>query len=556
MTASDFEARFHAWLSRETGIDPASLGADFVARALAERIGAAFGGDAAREPAAVARARQPSPAEIDAYWRLLNASDAERRALIELFVVPETWFFREREAFAALAALAVERLRTRPSQPVRVLSAPCSTGEEPYTAAMALVDAGLDATQLRIDALDISARAIDHARRGEYGRNSFRGHALEFRGRHFDSTASGWRLHERILDCVQFRHANLLELGTGGEPRYDFIFCRNVLIYFDRGAQERVLRTLDALLADDGLLFVGPAETGVVMRHGMSSVRIPLAFGFRRGTEGGSGAGAMPPAPPAPVAASRAGMGTAPLPPVGALPTLVAAPEPAAREWFGDMPWPLPGSAARPAGAAHGGAGFAGAVAGRAGAPARVPRAGAGAVAGADFAAEGTGPAARAGALRGGGTLATRAPAAMASMRSSMASISTAAAPARLPGPLDAPDGAGALDAARALADAGEFDAAERAVHAAMDGAGPSADAYYLLGLIADAQGRPAAVTYYRKALYLAPTHREALTHLATLLDIAGDHEGARWLKERARRADAQAGKHGEPGGRGHARRR
>ncbi|MBI0331613.1 CheR family methyltransferase [Burkholderia plantarii] len=554
MTAGDFEARFHAWLSRETGIDPASLGADFVARALAERIGATFGGDAARELAAVARAWQPSPAQIDAYWQLLNASAAERRALIELFVVPETWFFREREAFAALAALAVEQLSTRPAQPVRVLSAPCSTGEEPYTAAMALVDAGLDASQLRIDALDISARAIDHARRGEYGRNSFRGHALEFRGRHFEPTANGWRLHERILDCVQFRRANLLELGSGGELRYDFIFCRNVLIYFDRGAQERVLRTLDALLADDGLLFVGPAETGVVMRHGMSSARIPLAFGFRRGTESGS-AGAMPPAAPpaqpaatapsAPLAASRAGTGTAPLPPVGALPTLVAAPEPAAREWFGDMPWPLPGSASRPAGAAHGGGGFAGAVAGRAGAPGRAPRAGA--------TVDETGAAARTGALRASGALATRAP---ASMRSSMASISTSAAPARLSGHLDAPDRARPLEAARALADAGEFDAAVRAVHAAMDEAGPSADAYYLLGLIADAQGQPAAVTYYRKALYLAPTHREALTHLATLLDIAGDHEGARWLKERARRADAQAGTHGEPGGRGHARRR
>ncbi|WP_302052235.1 CheR family methyltransferase [Burkholderia glumae] len=346
--AGGFEARFHAWLSRETGIDPASLGADFVARALAERIGATFGGDAARELAAVARAWQPSPAELDAYWQLLNASAAERHALIELFVVPETWFFREREAFAALAALAVERLRTRPSQPVQVLSAPCSTGEEPYTAAMALIDAGLDAAQLRIDALDISARAIEHARRGEYGRNSFRGHALEFRARHFEPTAHGWRLHERIRDCVQFRHANLLDLDTDDASRYDFIFCRNVLIYFDRGAQERVLRTLDARLADDGLLFVGPAETGVVMRYGMSSARIPLAFGFRRQAR----RAAAVPAAPAPVAAGRAGFGTAPPPPVGTRPALVAPPEPAARagraSWRGRCPEPRRGRPARP----------------------------------------------------------------------------------------------------------------------------------------------------------------------------------------------------------------
>ncbi|NIG00821.1 MCP methyltransferase, partial [Burkholderia sp. Ax-1720] len=115
--------------------------------------------------------------------------------------------------------------------------------------------------------------------------------------------------------------------------------------------------------------------------------------------------------------------------------------------------------------------------------------------------------------------------------------------------------GAEALETARARADAGDFAAAERAVLEAMSAAGPSAEAYYLLGLIADAQGLPVAAEHYRKALYLAPTHREALTHLATLLDIAGDHDGARWLKERARRAEAQAvGK--DTGGRDHARRR
>ncbi|MBU9278466.1 MCP methyltransferase, partial [Burkholderia gladioli] len=115
--------------------------------------------------------------------------------------------------------------------------------------------------------------------------------------------------------------------------------------------------------------------------------------------------------------------------------------------------------------------------------------------------------------------------------------------------------GAEALETARARADAGDFAAAERAVLEAMSAAGPSAEAYYLLGLIADAQGLPVAAEHYRKALYLAPTHREALTHLATLLDIAGDHDGARWLKERARRAEAQAGGK-DTGGRDHARRR
>ncbi|WP_339385799.1 CheR family methyltransferase, partial [Burkholderia sp. Ac-20379] len=304
------ELRFHAWLLRETGIDPDSLGADFVARALAERIGAMLGGAETDALLVAQRARNLSDADLDAYWNLLLGSADEQRALIEQCVVPETWFFREREAFVALAAQALERQRAEPLQPVRVLSAPCSTGEEPYSAAMALVDAGIDPARLRIDALDISARAIAHAQRGEYGRNSFRGHALDFRARHFEPIADGWRLDERIRACVQFRRANLLEPGSLGDERYDFIFCRNVLIYFDRSSQERAMRALDARLADDGLLFVGPAETGVVMRQAMSSARIPLAFAFRRAREsdglslppGGSVDRPPPSAPVAPIA--------------------------------------------------------------------------------------------------------------------------------------------------------------------------------------------------------------------------------------------------------------
>ncbi|MBR8198617.1 CheR family methyltransferase, partial [Burkholderia cenocepacia] len=273
------ESRFRGWLLRETGIDPDSLGNDFLMRALADRVHA-LQADGERVPSA---ARPPvTPEALDAYWQQLNASADERRALIELFVVPETWFFRDREAFATLARLAAERLAAMPGRVIRVLSAPCSTGEEPYSAAMALLDAGLEPASFTIDAIDLSARAIEQARLGCYGRNAFRGTATEFRTRYFTPTRDGWLLDERVRACVQFSHANLVEPVTDTGIRYDFVFCRNVLIYFDRDAQDRVIRSLDARLADDGMLFVGPAETGVAMRHGMRSARVPLAFAFHR----------------------------------------------------------------------------------------------------------------------------------------------------------------------------------------------------------------------------------------------------------------------------------
>ncbi|PCE33513.1 CheR family methyltransferase [Burkholderia ubonensis] len=450
MNADD--PRFDAWLARETGMDPATLGNHALARAVAERARVALGD---------ARMRAGDGA-IDAYWQLLNASADERQVLIETLVVPETWFFRDREAFAALARLADARLVREPARALRVLSAPCSTGEEPYSIAMALLDAGIGPSRFSIDAIDISARAIERARDGLYGRNSFRGHPLEFRDRHFREAAGGWRLDARVREPVRFVRASLFDLPLDADARYDFIFCRNVLIYFNRDAQDQSIRLLDQQLADGGAIFVGPAETGLMMRHPLTPARIPLAFAFHR-------------APPGAAAPTTAGATAS-----GGVPPNAARAQPA-----------------RPATAPFG------AAAGRAAMQMPTPTASA--------------PVAGARATLLDGHLPPR------------------AAPAAPP--------AGAtptLDDARRLADTGRLDEAERAAHAFTIVHGPHADAFYLLGLIADARGLDAdAQDFYRKTLYLEPAHYEALTHLAALRDAAGDAEGARQLMARAQRASA-----------------
>ncbi len=487
MKASD--SRFRGWLLRETGIDPDSLGNDFLSRALTERVHALHG-DGERLPSA---ARPPvTPEALDAYWQQLNASADERRALIELFVVPETWFFRDREAFATLARLAAERLAATPGRVIRVLSAPCSTGEEPYSAAMALLDAGLDPASFTIDAIDLSVRAIEHARLGCYGRNAFRGTATEFRTRYFTPAADGWLLDERVRECVQFRQANLVEPGAATGIRYDFVFCRNVLIYFGRDAQDRVIGTLESWLADDGMLFVGPAETGVAMRHGMRSARVPLAFAFHRMHGGAAVDAAMN---------DYAARHAAPMPaaaPYRRAERFTVAPPAAARPLVAVAPSTWGGTASSPAPLA----------------PDERPTA---FEATADMRAD---------------SLANATQAAHAT-HATHATRATRATPA----PLAAAD-APTLEEAQALANAGAFDEAERVLAQFSAHAGPHADAFYLNGLIADARGRVAeAGDFYRKALYLRPTHHEALTHLATLLDVGGDGAGAQWLLERARRS-------------------
>jgi chemotaxis protein methyltransferase WspC len=237
------------------------------------------------------------------YRALLDTSTTELQALIEAVIVPETWFFRDPEAFAALARVAVA---SGTDIPLRVLSLPCSTGEEPYSIAMALLDAGLAPNRFRIDAMDVSARGLAMAAGGIYGRNAFRGADLAFRNRHFTPAPDGMRLDERVRFQVRFRQGNIfaaeLQLDTNG---YDAIFCRNLLIYFDCPTQDRALGVLERLLAQGGLLFVGPSETGLLMRHGFASAQWPLAFAFRRPA---AHAPALPlrpvvarPAPPRPI---------------------------------------------------------------------------------------------------------------------------------------------------------------------------------------------------------------------------------------------------------------
>ena len=466
------DARFEAWLSRETGMDAASLGASTLRRAVLERTRITQGGAHAAPAAGLLHAdafappAEPDDTAIDAYWHMLNASPDERQTLIEALVVPETWFFREREAFAALAQLAVERLMRDPARVLRVLSVPCSSGEEPYSIAMTLLDAGIDPARFVIDAADISARAIERARQGLYGRNSFRGHSLEFRDRHFSETADGWRLDERVRQAVRFTHANLFESPPTCEAGYDFIFCRNVLIYFHRDTQDAAIRLLDARLAEGGTIFVGPAETGLMMRHALTSARIPLAFAFQRTPSGAAvAATAAVPLWHTPQAGVSAGLPAA---------TPRGAAKPA---------WLTASLAARPAAPAP--AWF----------DARL-----------DTPRDGTPPRSRA----------------------------TAPETAQ-------PQAGVALDEARRLADSGRLDEAEHVAREFMSGHGPDANAFYLLGLIADARGRDSdAKEAYRKALYLDAAHYEALTHLAALLDVAGDEAGAERLMLRARRAVAR----------------
>lgn len=237
----------------------------------------------------------------------------EFEALLELLVVPESWMLRDPVVFEEALRFVRRRLEAQPERPVRILSLPCAGGEEPYSMAMTLLDAGIDARRCRIDAFDLSAAAIARARAGRYGRNAFRGADLAFRARHFDADGEDWVIGAAPRAYVGFAQANLFALAGGAAAgRYDLAFCRNLLIYFDAAATRRAAAVLAALLADDGLLLSGYAEAPAFCRHGFAPASWRNSFVLRKQAAAAPVARAATPlpaarpAPAAPEAAPRA----------------------------------------------------------------------------------------------------------------------------------------------------------------------------------------------------------------------------------------------------------
>ena len=259
---------FNGLLKEAMGLDAASLGPSAIARAVQSRQTACQSSD------------------VHAYWLRVRSSPTELQELIEAVVVPETWFFRDPAACDALAGMARADLIGNPALPeLRLLSLPCSSGEEPFSMAIALLEAGIPANRFRVDGVDISARALEQAAHASYGSNSFRGQELDFRARHFRNVHGKWLVSDAVRERVQFQQGNLFSPGfLPGHGIYDYIYCRNVLIYFDQETQARALQVLLRLLSPRGCLFVGPSETGLLPRDRLVSAQLPMAFAFRHVT--------------------------------------------------------------------------------------------------------------------------------------------------------------------------------------------------------------------------------------------------------------------------------
>jgi chemotaxis protein methyltransferase WspC len=315
MSMASAENLLREWI----GLDAATIGSAAVERAIRGRMTAA------------------GISDVDAFVAAARADPAERDRLVEEVIVAESWFFRDRQVFEFVVNVAVTLVGLPGRSPVRILCAPCASGEEPYSMAMALLDAGLSRDQFVIDAIDVSHAALDRARCGRYSANAFRNADCSFRDRWFHMDGTAAVIDERVRSCVHFAWANLLDEDFAvGRDRYDVVFCRNLLIYLTEEARRRVELKIDRLLRPDGILVLGAAEPPI-MKGDWIPAGTASVFALRRGihlpkttpsveTNGPARRGPQP----APPAAARPGPASRPPAPSLPRPPAAAGPRPPA----------------------------------------------------------------------------------------------------------------------------------------------------------------------------------------------------------------------------------
>ncbi|HTM23322.1 MAG TPA: protein-glutamate O-methyltransferase CheR, partial [Kofleriaceae bacterium] len=213
------------------------------------------------------------------YLRLLRQGSRGRRELeeaVDRVAVNETYFFREDYQLRALSDEILPGLRQRGRRRLSLWSAGCSTGEEPYTLSMLLAeDSGFAGWDVRIVGSDISRQALRAASRGRYREGAFRATTPARRERFFRRVDDEWEVREAVRQPVSFSRMNLFEAEPLAElGEVDILLCRNVLIYFDAPARERVVRAFWQQLAPGGWLLLGHSETLLTMSTAFELVQL------------------------------------------------------------------------------------------------------------------------------------------------------------------------------------------------------------------------------------------------------------------------------------------
>jgi chemotaxis protein methyltransferase CheR len=209
--------------------------------------------------------------DFNAYFGRLAGDPAEVEALVNAFTINETYFFREKHQLQALSAslLPAAAVGKKAGDSIRIWSVPCSTGEEPYSIAIWLLENWplVDAYNIDIVGSDIDTDAVAAARSGVYGERAMSRLNADLRGRYFEALGDGqWEIIQDLKESVRFSPANLVDPSAlSGLGQFEVIFCRNLLIYFDERSRSLAMDSIYRSLVPGGFVCLGHSEslTGV-----------------------------------------------------------------------------------------------------------------------------------------------------------------------------------------------------------------------------------------------------------------------------------------------------
>ncbi|MFF5227940.1 CheR family methyltransferase [Dactylosporangium sp. NPDC000521] len=212
--------------------------------------------------------------------------------LTNQLTVNETYFMREDYQFDALLdpvlpqVLAAATQAGRPNGPIRILSLPCSTGEEPYSIAMRLLEEWppIDRVDVEIHAADIDSDVLDRARHGSYGERSLQRVPKPWLAKYFHAVGAGrFQIDQGIRDAVTFHRMNVCDTPSMRSfTDFDIVFCRNVLIYFDELSSRRAAENLFGAMRPGGFLFLGHAESMSRISPIFTPHRLPQGIAYQR----------------------------------------------------------------------------------------------------------------------------------------------------------------------------------------------------------------------------------------------------------------------------------
>ena len=265
LTDADFE-QYRILIYNESGIHFTSTNRSILESRLKERL------------------REKSLDSLKDYFTVISRDQGELKSFLDSITTNLTRFFRNQAHFDALEHFVVPELqnikKASGNTTIKIWSAGCSTGEEPYTIAMLMNEVLPPSWKYEIIASDLSLKCLMTAKEGFYADNRVTGIPDAYLKKYFDKVDGGYKIHADVMSKIRFDYHNLN--NDSGLKNMDIIFCRNVIIYFDEAAQTAVINRFWDAMTSKSFLFIGHSESLFGMDTKFEFVKTQWATLYRK----------------------------------------------------------------------------------------------------------------------------------------------------------------------------------------------------------------------------------------------------------------------------------